>query len=191
LSHRSVGPRVKIQRAKKHIHELDADIAAFLKANPYRVFTEDEADTGDKVWRVQVGKHPPPRWSAIAGDAVHSLRSALDLLISQLVLANGRTVTDKTAFPIWGAESKYKSGRPGYAKGASKAALDILYALKPYKGGHDGLWRLHRLDIVDKHRLLLAVVAAHRNVILPSPAMGDVPAGLLSVALTPSDLSSR
>jgi hypothetical protein len=183
----TAGPRIKVQRAKKHIYELDAEIAAFVKTNPYRAFTEEEADTGDKVWRVHVAKQPPPRWGAIVGDAVHNLRSALDLLVNQLVLANGAAVSKGTAFPIWDSEPKYKSGRPGVAKGVGKAALDALYRLKPYKGGNDALWRLHRLDIVDKHRLLVAVGAAHRNIILPFPDMGQDMSQNPSLVLTPDD----
>lgn len=31
----------------------------------------------------------------------------------------------------------------------------MLDSLKPYKGGADALWRLHELNKIDKHRLLL------------------------------------
>jgi hypothetical protein len=184
-----LGPRIKIQRAKKHIYELDSEIQGFLKRNPYLIFSEIDPDNGNKVWHVRVRKDPPPRWSAIAGDAIHNLRSSLDLLVGQLVLANGGTIADKTAFPIWDSESKYKSSRPGYAKGVSKAALDILYALKPYKGGNDALWRLHRLDIVDKHRLLVAVGAAHGSVIIPiaGPDWMDGQFKDLTVGIVPAD----
>jgi hypothetical protein len=181
------GPRIKVQRAKKHIYELEAEIGAFFKRYPYRVFTEDEADTGDKVWRVEVPRQPPARWAAIVGDAVHNLRASLDLLVNQLVVANGRNPTDRTALPIGSTAENYETNAARITKGVSDTAKDMLAALKPYKGGNDALWRLHRLDITDKHRLLLAVGAAHRNIILPSPAMGDAPAGLLSIALTPTD----
>jgi hypothetical protein len=187
LSHPSDGPRIKIQRAKKHIYELDAEVRAFLGTNPYRVFTEDEADTGDKVWRVKVSKQPPPRWSAIVGDAVHNLRSSLDLLVNQLVLANGHDATDETAFPIGWTGKDYETKAARITKGISDTAKDMIAALKPYKGGNDALWRLHRLDIADKHRLLLAVGATHRNVILPSPAVGGMPAGAMSIALGVAD----
>ena len=41
-----------------------------------------------------------------------------------------------------------------------KEAIDIIKDIKPYKGGNDVLWRLHRLNILDKHRLLLTAGAA-------------------------------
>ena len=106
---------------------------------------------------------------------------------ASLYSLNGAATSDGTGFPIWKSQAKYESGRPGVANGISKAALDILYALKPYQGGNDALWHLHRLDIADKHRLLLAVGAVHQNVILPSPAMGEFLAGALSITLGVAD----
>ncbi len=45
-----------------------------------------------------------------------------------------------------------------------KAAVDAIDATKPYKGGDDRLWRLHRLNNIDKHRLLITVGAAFQSV---------------------------
>src|SRR3954447_19322714 len=36
-------------------------------------------------------------------------------------------------------------------------AVKAIDALKPYKGGNDLLWRIHELDIIDKHRHLFSV----------------------------------
>jgi hypothetical protein len=38
----------------------------------------------------------------------------------------------------------------------SQAAIDQIERTKPYKGGNDDLWRLSKLDNIDKHRHLLA-----------------------------------
>jgi hypothetical protein len=39
-------------------------------------------------------------------------------------------------------------------------------ALQPWRGGDDRLWLLHRLDIIDKHRLLVPVAAANRGILM-------------------------
>ena len=39
-------------------------------------------------------------------------------------------------------------------------AIDAIKAIKPYKGGNNTLWRLHRLNIIDKHRLLMAATTS-------------------------------
>jgi hypothetical protein len=181
------GPRIKIQRAKKHIYELEAEIKGFLKRNPYPIFREMEPDTGRKLWRVRVSKQPPPRWSAIAGDGIHNLRSSLDLLVNQLVLANNNSTSDTTAFPIGWSVEDYEAKALRQIKGVSDTAERMIAELKPYKGGNDALWRLHRLDIADKHRLLIPVGAAHGNVILDvgKIAGGDWPS--MRVGITPAD----
>ncbi len=46
---------------------------------------------------------------AAAGDIVHNLRSALDHLAFQLVLAGGHTPTTETAFPVWKIPPRKKS----------------------------------------------------------------------------------
>ena len=38
--------------------------------------------------------------------------------------------------------------------------LAKIDAVQPYKGGNDLLWAIHKLNIIDKHRLLLTVGSA-------------------------------
>lgn len=160
------GSRLKVKRAEHHILDLKEGIEAFLQSDPYEIVIKDNPEADRREHRVIRADSPAVDLSLFVGDAVHSLRSALDHLVWQLVIANGGEPNDlKTEFPVWRSESHFKSGRPGNAKGISKDALDVLYALKPYKGGNDALWRLHRLDIIDKHRLLLTVAAAAMTVV--------------------------
>jgi len=136
----------------------------FVATDPYTHFAEDEAETGDLVYRVTVEPHAAEGLrdlSIIVGDAVHNLRSSLDLVAWQLVEANGGRPGDTTAFPIWWSEAQFRGGGAGYLKGAHPDAIKTMRDLKPYKGGNAALWRLHRLDATDKHRLLLVVGATH------------------------------
>ena len=82
------GVRLKIERAKKHINDLEADIRAFRGGNPYRVVTDEHPRTGDITYRLSITKDIPIEWSAIIGDFVHNLRSSLDLLACALIRAN-------------------------------------------------------------------------------------------------------
>lgn len=110
------------------------------------------------------------RWAVIAGEVVHQLRSALDHLACQLVEANHGSVTNKTAFPIFDSPNECEARIEGILKGASVEAISFIKALKPYKGGNQMLFALHRLDITDKHRLLIAVGAAREPVRVPGSA---------------------
>jgi hypothetical protein len=62
-------------------------------------------------------------------------------------------------FPISESEPLTKEQQASFfrqVKGMRQDAIDAIQRLKPYKGGDNTLWRLHRLNIIDKHRLLMA-----------------------------------
>jgi len=151
------GIDLKIERAKKHLRDLETALERFNETDPHEVVTKNNGE-----WEKVIGRVDPlPDCLAlITGDVVHNLRSALDHLIWQLVIANGgEPEKDPTrySFPIW--DSAAKTSFPGKAKGVSPAALKIIEGLKPYKGGNEALWAINYLDVVDKHRLLLAAAA--------------------------------
>lgn len=164
----------KIERAEEHIRNLETALRAFLAKNPYRPVAYNESDTGDRVIKLTIVEIAPISFSLILGDAIHNLRSALDHLAQQLVLANNGTPTEQTCFPIFHrADCKaFEAGFERAVQGASKQALDLIRTLKPYQGGNEALCGLHRLDILDKHRLLVAVAATNPATII---RLGVVP----------------
>jgi hypothetical protein len=173
VADRLIGPRTKFKRAEEHFDQLYAEIRGFLsEPEPYRFGSEEEPRTGDKVYRVQVVEDPPPRVAAIVGDSVHNLRSALDLLAWQLVDAGGGTPDGNTMFPIKRTKKAFETTGLAQVGGASEDAIRVLKALKPYKGGNDALWRLHRLDANDKHNLLVVLGIGQPPVVIP---IGAVP----------------
>jgi hypothetical protein len=162
---RLIGPRLKIARANKHIAEFETARQEFIASDPYTRFSEEDPQTGDLVYRITVEPHAAEGLrdlAIIVGDVVHNLRSSLDLLAWQLVEAHplGKAPDRFTAFPIWERESQFINGGAGYMDGAHPHAVMVMRSLKPYKGGNATLYRLHRLDATDKHRLLLTVGAS-------------------------------
>lgn len=162
------GSKQKVERAKEHISQLEAEIQEFLGREPYRIVLEEEQQNGDLIYRVKIKEQPPLRWSAIIGDIVHNLRSALDLLANDVVSANCKIPNHYTAFPVCKSAKDFEDRLPKMVRGASTEAIRIIKSLKPYKGGNEELWRIHHLDIVDKHRLILSVGTMHRNVVMSS-----------------------
>ncbi len=79
-----LGVRVKVDRAKKHLADLDTEIREYHARNPYAIIPEIEAETGDEVHRLLIREAIPAHWGAILGDVVHNLRSSLDLLAAEL-----------------------------------------------------------------------------------------------------------
>lgn len=170
----------KIDRAREHANQLKQAVHDFLSPNPFSIVAKEEPSTGDLVHSVRIREQPPLRLSLILADAVHNLRCSLDHLAWQLVLENGGTPTKRTFFPIKPDEQTFHAQAPKDLHGVSTQTYGLIKAMKPWSGGDDHLWRLHQLDVEDKHKLLITIGAAHRNVVLtfqppPFPGNGSPP----------------
>jgi hypothetical protein len=60
-------------------------------------------------------------------------------------------------FPIAYNSQTYESKKPRCVEGATREAIVAIDMLKPYADGNPALWLLYKLDILDKHTLILAV----------------------------------
>ncbi len=147
----------KYDRAKEHIEEFDSRLTKFRNSNPDKIGRKVDPKTGDVVLYVVEMTELLPEFSTIAGDAIHNLRSALDHLVCRMIEAAGNKPTNASCFPICDTPEIYKTAAPLKVKGLRKRAIQKIDSIHPYKGGNDPLWQLHRLDIIDKHRLLLAL----------------------------------
>jgi hypothetical protein len=148
--------RLKIERAKKHIRDLDAEKGAFLGGDPYRGVPRFNPEMDRTEYILQNIPVIPDNIPLILGDAVHNLRSALDHLACELVRSEN-VEPRGVYFPIFESAAEYESKSAGKTKGMPESAKKIIARMKPYLGGHDILWGLHKLDIIDKHRLLPTV----------------------------------
>ncbi len=158
------GPYLKIERANRHIAELESEIEAFFAKKPYRIVVEDNG-TGNHgadfplKWVVRVSEELPLQFVAIIGDAVHNLRSALDLLTCALVRANGES-DERVQFPIArDAPHLPEVIKQHHVDRASPQMIAFISSLNPHRGngGNAAICAIHDLDILDKHRLIIAV----------------------------------
>ena len=111
------GCRAKVRRARFHVAELVAAVQTEIASAPYRVRGESDEAEGAFVIRAETNPEfsgIPPGLPLIAGEAAHQLRSALDHLVWQLVIANtGATPTGtKSGFPIFKNEKGYDKRAP-------------------------------------------------------------------------------
>jgi hypothetical protein len=187
MNERTKTVRRKIERAGQHIREYESMEQLFLQRNPYLTVKEMDSDTGEMLWRVSIREEIPADFPTIVGDALQNLRSALDHLVWQLVLANGSTPKiGVTGFPICESVQKYTTESLARVKGAAQGAVNMINNLRPYYGGHQHLWGLHALNNADKHRLLLFAAAWHtgtsfsvplslepQKIIVPCPNPGN------------------
>ena len=102
----------------------------------------------------------PENFSLIIGDAIHNLRSALDILVIDIFKSRGLEVDGRIGFPIAQSENAFeKIIRKGEFKKLDMGILEIFRNFKPFRSGSVLLAGLHDLDIEDKHKRLLFAVA--------------------------------
>jgi hypothetical protein len=170
------GGKAKLQRARKHLAELVSVIAEYMKTQPLRA-----KEVGDSLIAF-VESQVPQEINVVLGDVVHNLRASIDLLVCDLIRANGCQVTRDSAFPI---ATKGIQG-PHLKKqlaGMSPLAVNVLSRITHNQSWNEALLLLHGLDIMDKHNSLVAVAAAtvrvHTRVGIPGLFTG--PSGELLI----------
>lgn len=160
--------RIKIQPAKEHIRYLEPEVKSFFATNPYVVGTKREPQTRKLLYYLSSVHEVPERISAITGDVLHNRRSALDHLVYGLFTVGPGGLSGRSArhvyFPISNDAAKYAAESPRKVQGMRQDAIDAINAVKPYKGGNDTLWIIHKLNNIDKHRFVIVVASAFRSV---------------------------
>jgi len=161
--------QVKVHRAQAHFESLTTDVRDYLASKRYAIATRRAPDTKRLIYFISSIRPTPPHLSAVLGDTIHNLRSALDHLAYQLVFVGaGKAPSSHVYFPIADDAAKYLEQRRRQIKGAKPKAISAIDALKPFQGGNDVLRRLHKLNNVDKHRVLITAGSAFRNINLGS-----------------------
>jgi hypothetical protein len=151
-------PYLKLGRAKEHFDALDREAAIFAESNPYRMFTQDDLESGQYIVTVWLDE-PPVRLALLAGDFICCLRSSLDHLAWQLAFLTTDKPSEKICFPVL---DKDTSNTQGYIKVATKGipdlAITVMKSFQPYTYGAAYkthlLWVLNKLWNIDKHRHL-------------------------------------
>lgn len=151
---------VKVERARLHLDALHDANQRLLLDPAYKFVGQIYRNGLDHVYFADNPPSPDATWALIIGDCVHNLRSALDHLAWQLVILAGNTPTEQTQFPI-----SPKLCTPKVAGGISGQATRLIESIQPKHRRNpigERLWRIRVLDIIDKHRQLLAVAAVVR-----------------------------
>lgn len=163
-SHPLFGASLKVHRAETHVGSLHREISEFLGRSPYVVRGKTDPQTGDYVIRVVVNEDVPISLSPILGDAIHNLRAAFDLIACQVVALGGGNQAH-AQFPIFSSSKKYFEKVDRYLGGAPQNAIDVIERFQPYHGGsNEALWLIHKLDILDKHRMIVPVGSAFSGI---------------------------
>lgn len=154
--------QVKIERAKKHINDLNSEVRTFHASKPYATAIKKDPQSGNLFHHLVKLDHVPISFATIAGDAIHNLRSSLDHLAQHLWLVNNPASTKHFNFPIFNTAADYNKAIVGGKKERLRQdAIDALGKVEAYKGGKGNhIWVLNYLDNIDKHRLILTIASA-------------------------------
>ena len=153
---------LKIKRANQHIADFKQRLRT--SSDRYGPSLKLDAETGEKFLYYGLDdRYLPSDLALIAGDAIHNLRSALDIAWVEIVRKNGKPISDQTKFPIAPKQTEnwLKSVLPCNAgvEPTSPIFDFIVNRVKCYKGGDSDMLALHDLDIGDKHLLLIPMLA--------------------------------
>lgn len=99
----------------------------------------------------------PANLPLILGDAIHNLRSALDIKMFELIGMRAEQPKN-VQFPFASTAEKFeKTIKQREIYLAGNDVVSAISEFRPYPGGNDLLCGLHDLDIADKHRLILVI----------------------------------
>jgi hypothetical protein len=178
------GVRVKTDRAKAHLETIQAEVERVVGPNAYRtVVTQQDAERTQYVARIEGLQDLRPDFSAVVGDCLYNLRSALDHIAGGLIRRADLEPTRGTIFPVQPSEPEnglYIKPPPG--PGAD--AMAVVESVQPYATGENHshpLAFLDELNRIDKHRELLFAVTVLRSgawglgIDIPSPRVRLLP----------------
>lgn len=149
--------KLKVERAKHHISNLQTVFDAFIVKNPYTLTISNDTNSGDTTIDVSLNEPLPPVLALIIGDAVHNLRTALDHATWELIGRDRGTQDRYLKLPTGDNRVNYEA----CCKGIKTPRADtkaFFIALGIYEGGpSERLYTLNSLDTVDKHTVLTPI----------------------------------
>lgn len=155
-------PLAKLWRAEEHLQALNAEASEFADRDAYQIVREPKTDEGWDVFRFKVHEEPPLRLGIIFGDWLQNLRAALDNLVTQLILLNGKPLPRRTSFPVFNSERSFKHVGASGSRG-SVLSTPIIEGLQPYHGLDDPTRRaveaIDTLAALDRHRTIHPTLA--------------------------------
>jgi hypothetical protein len=158
--------RLKIDRAKHHIHELAALVIRFKAEHPHEVAVETDSEPGYKIHKFRFAKPVPyGSFSVVIGDAITNLRAALDHAIYACAIANGAAAESFAAcnFPFSSDAAHFDSKVNG-CKTVPEDIRTRLRTFRAYKGGHEALWALNNMCNRDKHALVTPILIGFESI---------------------------
>ena len=151
---------LKIFRAAQHIESLKSELEGYFKGNPGKMVRQPHDSENEAVFQFVPNGPIPARFALIVGDVLQNLRSSLDYLVWELVVAANGQPSEKNMFPICSTvESFEEQIRRHRLDGIAADAVTEIKSLQPYHLGQNSnksiLSALDELTNINKHRRIL------------------------------------
>lgn len=152
----------KIERAKHHIDDLDRVWREYASGSSHGLAIVQNAEGTRRTLRIVTNPPIPPAIASIIGDAVHNLRTVLDLATWEIVAPFGPKRPKSVQFPFVADKDRFEEALTSREiRRAGNKIVGAFRDLEPYpKGKGEQLWKFDALDIADKHKLLIPSIAA-------------------------------
>ncbi|HTA48891.1 MAG TPA: hypothetical protein VK930_05515 [Verrucomicrobiae bacterium] len=146
----------------KHIHDLNNLVVSFCESDFYSVAVKQYKGTNCVCIQFFRGL-PKIDAALIIGDALHNLRSALDIMYCRALYSTTGATGRFTKFPIFDERQELINAVNGGFKklsllddpSAIKIRDVVADVIKAYATGNPTLWALNEMSIMDKHQLLV------------------------------------
>jgi hypothetical protein len=148
---------LKVDRASEHIRELNE---LYREKRPFVFTVETDTQTRKRFAFIKQDEAVICRTAAISGDIVHNLRAALDHAYWEIVSPFATSPREKTKiqFPFCETAAGLEIAvKKRLGDRVSTRFFKALIDLKPHgdDGGNQLLHLIHKMDVIDKHRLLI------------------------------------
>jgi hypothetical protein len=169
---------VKAARARRHIDDLADAARKFLAGGTFNIVSERQSE--EMIFRLEMSEPIPAHFSAIIGDGLHNLRSALDCAAYEMASRHaGRPLTTQeekaTAFPIYPEsagldgffreksrthlyspeqQNAIRAVQPGHLYDSQESRVGATLLNRQREVDYDLLFLLNKLSNIDKHRRL-------------------------------------
>lgn len=166
------GPAGSLDRrlllAYKHAAELAASINTFGKASTHRMWAHVNPEGTEH--RFGITFNPKPDyfgWGLMVGQFAHQLRALLDSLIWSICTLP-EDERGSIEFPIFKDRDRFEGDKDRKLRGVPADAKTFIAGLQPFQAGPENaqshpLWRIHELDRMDKHRVVLTLAMIGRE----------------------------
>jgi hypothetical protein len=154
-------PQLKVERAKTHIADLQERIGRSPDAYTLSVYTDP--NTGKQFLCYELtDKSIRSDIALMTGDAIHNLKGALDLAWCEAFRTLHPAVFDPrfAKFPVYSTRRDLETALSNKVRIIPSDSLFdfVVERVRSYEGGDSDVWAIHRLDLHEKHRILIPVL---------------------------------